>query len=331
MNLKWFINCFLDRPTVGKTVKKYLSIYSEILCPLGDVLRFPIKSYKAVILMNLLLKGSFNRPSSGKAILDPAVIKSESSLPLINVHSFTAKSYWFIASRVVILLSSCSPSHVLRGVSTVIINAVNGMFRRRSLAEMFKERRKRFTPFIAYRYAPASVILKIFTIRVYASLDHRLPQWIFRFVSQAVNVIAAAHQLAMKTPTTFGITRTQTLPIAYRNFTANATAFPLDLPKPIVSNSTNNSESSKGLTSHINDGCTSATFRLSSFQISRIRDGFVTTQTFAFPSWKAFSKVWGASNNGKFAKYLTGKIDEIHSVTSYLKIMYINTYMEACQ
>ena len=193
--------------------------------------------------MNWFSKCSFNRPVvSNYPGAKYVTVYIEDFCPLSKCRAFTVKSYGEVVSFVVVLFLWCRPLHVVGDVSKVIVNTINGMFRRWFFANMFIECREVIKPKRENRYSASSVIRKLLTVRIATTILHALPCAIFRTVTlSCVNTTAA-----------FCFPRTQTTSPAYCGFPAHTMAHPFGNSFLSVPLTVNNSEASKCLPSEIN-------------------------------------------------------------------------------
>ena len=165
-----------------------------------------------------------NRPSCPKSALNEPSVKAEVPFPLSHSHCFSVMGEPDIVSFIIRLLKACSPPAVFRGISKIVINAVNGVCFAWSLPHVCKEILK-FIPSVTNRDAPSSVCSVMFIVWIIASTLHLLPCVIFKCVVATVR----GNRVNMQTTTRFGHASSYALGNNKRTVTASAGAMPSNM------------------------------------------------------------------------------------------------------
>ena len=97
------------------------------------------------------------------------------------------------------MLGLRGPSTIPRLVVSVIVYAINRMFRSWAWPHVLKVTRKRFIPFIAYRYSPPAVAVKLPGIWVLTTRAHSSPYIVFRRAA----AIVLSHRISEQTAARF--------------------------------------------------------------------------------------------------------------------------------
>jgi hypothetical protein len=116
----------------------------------------------------------------------------------------TLRPFTWMAS-VGVLLCRCRPSTILWRVGTVVIDAINGMARRRSLTHVGVERFEALCPSRTHRNTAPTVVGESAIARVETPLFDRTPDGMFWRSSFAVS----GHEFTMKTSATRRIAGSQ--------------------------------------------------------------------------------------------------------------------------
>ncbi len=128
---------------------------------------------------NWLRKCAFCRPSFGKAKKQSIFVYPKDFRPSDKRVRFSVPGDPSGSAVVSSLLALCSPAAVFRGVVSVIVDAVNRVFIRRSFAHVCEEVVKRCLPSIANTNSPAAIVGVSSGRRDGASLPDASPGHIF--------------------------------------------------------------------------------------------------------------------------------------------------------
>jgi hypothetical protein len=85
-----------------------------------------------------------------------------------------------ITASIIHLFKSCAPFHVSADISTRIINAINGMLRRRTATDFGKECWKRIAPFFTHRNTASAIVTIGFISLIVTACFDETPCVIFR-------------------------------------------------------------------------------------------------------------------------------------------------------
>ena len=103
----------------------------------------------------------------------------------------------------------CGPTNVSRFVIAIVVYAVKGMLKGRSVANISKERYERLTPRLVHTYAAAAVVLVGTVVLVEATRFYVAPDRVFGSVAQAVRLEKATGKLLLETTATWFTGRLQ--------------------------------------------------------------------------------------------------------------------------
>lgn len=140
------------------------------------------------------------RPSEIEALVNRIFFQAKVFGPLGHRKYTTVKAETTILPRIVALLWTCSPSAVIRRVSTLIINSLKRVAEAWTLSHIYQEIGSRF-PSFANRNTPAAVISECGVLGVLTAIHHMCPRRIFRRLKHAVLSLSLPLKLALIAPT----------------------------------------------------------------------------------------------------------------------------------
>jgi hypothetical protein len=143
-------------------------------------------------------------PAALQSIQQGMRTASEDSRPFRHIARFAVECQSMMAARVVRLLQSCRPSHVIRLVIAIVVDAFDRVVRRRPMADMFQKGWKVVAPQRMDRYASAAVVLERLRLLVVAAFVHAAPYVVFGRVFQAVGASPIADIFTSPAAATFG-------------------------------------------------------------------------------------------------------------------------------
>ena len=120
------------------------------------------------------------------AIRERCPFQSNKTSPVRQAKSPFIKSQVVIMPTIVTLFLSCSPFAIVLGISIIIINSFNCMFRRRTMSHVGKKCCKIVFPFLANSDTSAAVIFKGLIFWICTTLNYLRPYHIFSGVRQAM-------------------------------------------------------------------------------------------------------------------------------------------------
>ena len=191
-----------------------------------------------------LTKRFFNRPPH----YDYAGIKcgsfhAKNISPLCKIHGASLKGYVMVASSVVVLLFFGSPFNIIRKVSTIVVDAFNGMLRCWPRTDVLIKGRERLAPFLEDLNPSTAVIFKSFVSGTVAAFYHSCPRFVFGKAKVSTSFNAS---------TAFYSARTQVSSRPCCGAAARTSTFPTDFPVLVTPNTTDYSEIIKFLSGKIN-------------------------------------------------------------------------------
>ena len=133
----------------------------------------------------------------------------KASRPCRHPKRFAVDRYLSRARRVLALLFVGSPAAVRRRVVSVVVNALQRVARRRSLAHVGQEGLKGFTPPITHRYPSTTVPRPVVAPRVCASRDHAFPSSVFWRAALSMCASGYAASVPIQTPATQDVATTK--------------------------------------------------------------------------------------------------------------------------
>ena len=102
---------------------------------------------------------------------------------------------------VVVLLTACSPSAILRRIRAIVVDPINRVFWRGLWSHVSKKVTKRLSPSVTHSNAPTTVVAIPFLIGVSASLYHGVPRSIQLCFATSASVSVFGDNLLKKTTT----------------------------------------------------------------------------------------------------------------------------------
>lgn len=148
-----------------------------------------------------LRERSVGRPSAPHAQIQDACADTEFTRPFANGVGLSVEREDPVRSRVVRLFFWCRPSHVVRFVMTIYIDAVNAVALAWTRADMRKECCERGAPFWAHPNTPASIIAIVVSVLVATSLQHPAPNLKLGTVGHAMNGVGSLGYFSGKAST----------------------------------------------------------------------------------------------------------------------------------
>lgn len=150
--------------------------------------------------------------------------------PLGNGHGLPVVSKSAVIPSIIPLLLWRSPSAIIRGVITLIVNAIYGVMIRRPPPHIFVKIVKRCTPAITHLYPSAAIAIIAIVLWVVASVKYSPPSAVFRAIAHAVTSIGfacIAGALALITPATGTNTALQVARFDNKDGSASTPAYPV--------------------------------------------------------------------------------------------------------
>lgn len=194
--------------------------------------------------ISLLLQYFYNVPT----------IDIEKISPLLNCLGFTVDRHKGVRSPVICLHFAYSPTAILRGVVSVVINSVYGMFRRRTWPHVGQKSREVVKPFVAHCDATLSVISTTRVSRVIASSFNIEPSKILRTVGAAVGARSFRRFFTSITSTRCDVTSSEIICGSNRLIATRAVTKPCNISTDIFRSLSYN-ESPKNTTNFIFKSC----------------------------------------------------------------------------
>lgn len=130
--------------------------------------------------LNWRRKGSLVGPPATESPVNSIVVDASYLRPLAHTFGLAIQCECSIRCAVAHLLSVRCPSAVARLVVSVVILAVNRVFRRGAWTHVFQKRIKRSSPSWANRNSSSAVIRKCVVAMVFAAVNHSAPHAVFR-------------------------------------------------------------------------------------------------------------------------------------------------------
>lgn len=136
--------------------------------------------------MRWLGEASLNRPSTLKSFADGSLVNPCASAPFGERQSFTFPFNALIIASVKLLNGLSGPPAIIRGVITIVVDAINGMAHGWTRSHVSVEHGERVTPTLTDGNASPSVAMEVLSGWARASLDHVSPYMVFGGIPQAV-------------------------------------------------------------------------------------------------------------------------------------------------
>jgi hypothetical protein len=143
--------------------------------------------------------------------------------------SATLKGKHFIVAFVIGLLQWQRPFHVVRLIIAIVVNAFERVFRGGAIAHVSTEILKRISPTRTHCYAPFTVVLKRFYVRVFGTRYDVRPNAIHLSTTIPMSPHPLSGSNLIPAPTTFGVTGSQSFATYDSEQTARALAQPASL------------------------------------------------------------------------------------------------------
>lgn len=149
------------------------------------------------------------------------------------------------------LLSKCGPTAIVRRVWAIVVDAVNGVLRRRLRSHVGQESLEGVAPTVTDSDATPAIVLKSRRVRIQATSFHGFPCSMFWSACQAVNLVGFGCTLLLVAAAACVFTNAQVVTLSDRRIAAVAGT----QPPQLVSASTkafNDNESSEPFSGEIN-------------------------------------------------------------------------------
>ena len=129
---------------------------------------------------------SLDRPSMSESTMKCVGFHAKSTRPLCYGKRSSMESYTPIAASIIMLLTYCSPSAIIRRITTIIINSVNAVFVRWPFAHVGDKGFNRVPSATNLNPTP-TVVFIVFIIRIIAAAFHIFQRCVFRTLTQTVD------------------------------------------------------------------------------------------------------------------------------------------------
>jgi hypothetical protein len=122
--------------------------------------------------------------------------------PVGDDFALTVQTHPSVAAHIARLLPRCRPANISRLIVAIVIGkAINRMAGRWARADVRKKRGERLSPFLANGYPPRPITGVLRTLRIIATLVHRLPTGVFGGIYRAMFVLSIDHLFVVETST----------------------------------------------------------------------------------------------------------------------------------
>lgn len=182
---RWRSKSFLNRPALLKSPTKCHVRDSDPARPATNtqsnaIVRNTLSTPSHVTRQRGCSQRIFDCPSRGKSSTQRSVIYAELTRPSPKAHSFAiASELPGLAGMQPLLLIRC-PFTVGFFIVPVVVNSVDGCFRKRLCPHIFQEVHERVSPPLADNNASPTVAVIVLGIWVVAASFHRAPRYVLR-------------------------------------------------------------------------------------------------------------------------------------------------------
>lgn len=152
-----------------------------------------------------LCKNTFIRPSSPDAMSQPIAFNAHTFGPLGHSFGYSVQRQNSVSPTIATLLFGCCPSTVLWTVRSIVVNAINAMLLRWTLAHVRKKVRKGDFPTLAQYDASTAVVRVRWIIRVVTPSSHVHPNSMLGRTCSPVSNTTVRELFSVNTPTTMRV------------------------------------------------------------------------------------------------------------------------------
>lgn len=248
-----------------------------------------------------------DRPTPFESLMDCVRAYTDNLRPFCHCFSFIFEGYKTVRSFISMLLLLCAPLTIFGSIITIIVYAINRMFRRWTFAHIFQKVLKRTTPSPTHLYTALAVVFVGIGIFVIASLLHSDPRFIFSGIRFAV----FCNLLFLVATTTYCCFSFKGTTVNYLCIATITTAFPIGFLVFCI-RKFDHLQSAKFLTSKVYSSGATATLYTSGFNVVRFDNSSVSTITTALPKGSTSVGSISIFQNSQLVESLTRNVYPFH-------------------